>query len=382
MKLQYAILISCALSLQIASAANQSSKSKPSECISYYTTNFAEPIEFPGARVQYMTASWHAMASFADEHYRNVLNEVYIWTQPDVTFDSRSADRVLISEEATADDLNEIIARLNKEINREKGLILDNAERLEADPKHEIDPDGSYRKELRARAAAIPLYQPIPSLQAFGLRDENYLTFFVLHHGHIINTRRVLMGTPTETVKAFIAHFKPRAAGEIPVGQGACLPNFLVHAPALITQSFRLKDRPEILVEFEAANASGEEPSNAERVIRSALQSTYLKPFNRIKYFSSIKVDNRKGEGFFYRVLPDRGLRQVTTKDADLKDMGYVAHIPGNNKASSGQSFDLTFKINYYSQLAKKPMSESDFKKLAQSIAESFRMRPNAWVAR
>ena len=357
------------------------------ECLGYQT------IDLPGS-IEYATLPPNM--SPANGGGYGFGNGVSVWktyqlVETDGVFDASESSRSIhVSSLTSTSDLQAHRLRLNKEIQRQKDLLLDRAKWLDENPVYEIDPTGTDRTALRKRAAAIRFQQSYNNGNALGFVDDfGKFDFSTLTGDHVVSASRKLEGTPEQTIANFQKLYSSRTPFEIPGKPGVCLPyGFMTgeKKPAYVAASFRLTDRPDIVVYLSDRDASSEDSIDSEKFVNEAVQRGYFygakltEPLDgRVRPFHSITVDGRQGLGgmalITRSVLSGPPIHNETNKN---QDWGYLAYIPGDKNAPPGTSSNLIFKVERFGRFAKTPMTESEFRDLVKTIAQSIKRRPGA----
>ncbi|MDH6170663.1 hypothetical protein M2282_005838 [Variovorax boronicumulans] len=368
----------------------QPPKTIRTECLGYQT------IDLPG-NIEYATLPPNmSPANGGGYGFGNGVSawKTYQLVETDGVFDSSESSRsIYVSSLTSTSDLQAHLLKLNKEIQRQKDLLLDRAKWLDENPAYEIDPTGTDRTALRKRAAAIRFQQPYNNGNAFGFIDDfGKFDFSALTGDHVVSASRKLEGTPEQTIANFQKLHSSRAPFEIPGKPGVCLPyGFMTgeKKPAYVAASFRLTDRPDIVVYLSDRDASSEDSIDSERFVNEAVQRGYFygakltEPLDgRVRPLHSITVDGRKGLGgmalITRSVLSGPPIHNEANKN---QDWGYLAYIPGDKNAALGTSSKLIFKVERFGRFAKSPMTESEFRELVKNIAQSIKRRPGAWRA-
>ena len=168
------------------------------------------------------------------------------------------------------------------------------------------------------------------------------------------------------------ASFQLREPFVIPAVAGLCIPYGFVpddgKAPRDIAVTVRPVDHPEVLITLEEKTVIGDDPrvSNKGWVIYM-LHSTYSDDMAKMKQLDQHKqlVAGRAGEMIYARLYRDTG----------QEDYVYLANAFGSSKAPTDTP-TLMLRVERNSALTKNtPISEKDFKKLAERIAASIQRR-------
>jgi hypothetical protein len=296
--------------------------------------------------------------------------------------------RIRMTAAAGIDDLKALMNAKNREQQKAKDDLL-----RQAGLFTEKESMGSV---LMQQASELPFHTAIPDRPAFSIQSSKppgSLDIQVLIGGRIVSTTRKLVGTPQQTVDAFVSQYKPRDPFEVPSGPGVCIPYATMTGevrPASVGVSIRLLDRPDIVVYLRdsAVDPRGDGPDPKEVLSKEIRLDTHgardAIASNKLKPFHSVTLAGRRGVGAFIAIFRDPDILdgEERRKAKPVLDWGYVAYSPGDKSAPLGTSSALMFKVMRYSRYAKQPMSESEFRKLAQTIAASIQRRPGAWVPR
>lgn len=262
------------------------------------------------------------------------------------------------------------------------------------------DPTGIKQQRDIEEAARVPFYEPVPDRPAFSFpstKKPGQLDLQVLIGGRIVGATSKLEGTPQQTVDAFLRRYKPREPFEVPSGRGVCLPYAAVTGeaePATVGMAIRLLDHPDIVVYLHDApvgtDAETETGSPKETLAAEIARHTHgsrgvigATPSNKLKPFHRLTLAGQPAVGAYMTIYRDnldiRDWRERREAKPVL-DWGYVAYAPGDKKAPLGTSSTLMFKVLRYSRYAQRPMTEREFRKLAETIAASIQRRPGAWA--
>jgi hypothetical protein len=283
------------------------------------------------------------------------------------------------------------LLELNTKRQQQKDIVLAHADML---ARHsDMDPGGKLRQADLDEAAAFRFYQPYNGGNSFGfINGSGNFSFSTLVGDHVVSASRKLEGTPEQTIANFLKLYSSRATFEIPGKPGVCLPyGFMTgeKKPAYVAVSFRLVDRPDIVVYLSDKDASSEDSIDPEKFVNEAVQRGYFygakltEPLDGpVRPFHSITVDGRKGLGgmalITRSVLGEPPIHNEANKN---QDWGYLAYIPGDKNAPPGTSSNLIFKVERFGRFAKTSMTEGEFRELVKNIAQSIKRRPGAWRA-
>jgi hypothetical protein len=401
------ILIALTIFLCGNLALAASPKNWKTECTGYYTLQLPGDIEYALGDFKKLPSPLIPLgAQFADgisgwDVFIDVRTEL-------IPAEIKTNTFIQIYVTSNVTDLKDLWDRKNSTQQKIKDDFLDLAKRIEDDLAFakDIDPDGRERRAQRTSAAQVPFYQSIPDRSAFGLvgiennpntqlsgtvdNTATMLNFSVLINNHIISAKRKLIGTPQQTLDAFLSHYKARAPFEVPSGPGVCLPYALMTgevAQANTATSMRLKDRPEIVINLKDVKEDQGLKTFKDPAILLMRRLETAQAFYAAKTIEPLDgllrkthhttIDGRKGVASFVAIT-----RQSDTALADnAKDWGYMAVIPADKTAAPGQSSDLILRIERYGKLAKQPMKEKEFRELVKNITASIKRRPGAWAA-
>lgn len=255
-------------------------------------------------------------------------------------------------------------------------------------------------KMLLQQARDLPFFEPVPDRAAFWLpslafgstTERSGLTDLqILIGGRVVSVTRNSLGTPQQTVDAFLKQYKPREPFEVPTGPGACFPYATVTGeprPSVVGMSIRLKDRPDIVVYLRDSDVDTSHPESDPREVlakeirlripdaKDAIASNKMRPIH------GVTLADQEGVGAYVTIFrhADEGPADPQKKGKPAEDWGYVAYSPGDRSAPLGTSSELVLKVLRYGRYAKQPMTEREFHKLAETIAASIKRRPGAWV--
>ncbi|WP_307602663.1 hypothetical protein [Variovorax boronicumulans] len=307
-------------------------------------------------------------------------------------FDADESSRSIhTSSLNSAAGLQSQLLELNRKRQQQKDIVLAHADML---ARHgDMDPGGKLRQADLDEAAAFRFYQPYNGGNSFGfINGSGKFNFSTLAGDHVVSASRKLEGTPEQTIANFLRFYRARMPFAVPAEPGVCLPyGFMTgeKKPAHVAVSFRLVDRPDIVVYLSDRDASSEDSIDSEKFVNEAVQRGYFygakltEPLDgRVRPFHSITVDGRQGLGgmalITRSVLSGPPIHNETNKN---QDWGYLAYIPGDKNAPPGTSSNLIFKVERFGRFAKTPMTESEFRDLVKTIAQSIKRRPGAWRA-
>ena len=369
-------------------AAAQSLKAVRTECLGYQT------IDVPG-EIEYATLPPNmSPANGGGYGFSNGLGvwKTYQQVDSEGVFDADESSRSIHASSLTnAASLKSQLLKLNRERQQQKDVLLDHADML---ARHsDMDPGGELRQTDLDEAAAFRFYQSHNNGNSLGfVNGSGRFNFSTLVDDHVVSASRKLEGTPEQTIANFLKFYRARLPFEIPAEPGVCLPyGFMTgeKKPAYVAVSFRLANRPDIVVYLSDKDASSEDSIDPEKFVNEAVQRGYFygakftEPLDgRLRPLRSITVDGRKGLGgmalITRSVLSGPPVHNETNKN---QDWGYLAYIPGDKNAPPGTSSNLIFKVERFGRFAKTPMTESEFRDLVKSIAQSIKRRPGAWRA-
>jgi hypothetical protein len=349
------------------------------ECIGYHVMQVPGDIEYAVQRPP-LERDWNP--KFSDG--------LGVWrTAFDVDLGSRTADlvQVSISTEVTQRDLEALASARNKALQRTKDRLLelaDAAKKFGSNPTSEIE-----------AAKRVSFFKPFNSGMVSVWQGSEGLNIDALIEDRIIGVDLNLVGTPQQTLDAFLKRYHSREPFKIPQEAGVCLPYAFITGesqPASVGISMRLKDRPDIVIYLRDGKDLSvlEPPKSAKAYLSRAVQNffygaTLANPLDGdLKPFHSITIDGREGLGGFGIVTRQKGSGpEAFNNEANQdKDWAYLAYVPADKKAARGMSSDLVFKVERFGRFAKQPMSEKEFRVLVKTIAASIKRRPGAWVAR
>jgi hypothetical protein len=375
----------CAAALVLASSvdAKDLSANWRTDCVGYHTLKLPGNVEYPVQRPPF-SRGWEPQFS---DGLHTWGNNSYLDLGGRPPSDSTTVIRVTALTDA--DGLKAVLESKNAEQKKEKDDLLRKAALFTAEE--------GMGKVLLQRAADLPFYEPIPNRPASSIpsKEPGLLDLQVLIGGRIVSLTHKLEGTPQQTVDAFLRRYKPREPFEVPSGPGVCLPYATVTEearPAAVGMSIRLLDRPDIVVYLRDVPVDTRSEAGAPQDVldyeiarhthgsRGFIGAT---PSNKLKPFHRLTLAGQPAVGAFttiYRDNPDIRDSQERRKAKPILDWGYVAYAPGDKNAPLGTSSTLTFKVLRYGRYAQQPMTEKEFRKLAEAIAASIQRRPGAWV--
>ena len=173
--------------------------------------------------------------------------------------------------------------------------------------------------------------------------------------------------------RQYAASFQLREPFVIPATAGQCIPYGFVpddgKAPRDIAVTVRPVDHPEVLITLEEKSIIGPDPRLPNMgSLAFMLQYDYGPASPKMKQLDQHKqqIAGRAGEMVFVRLYRKTG----------QEDYVYLASVFGSSKAPTDTP-TITLRIERNSALTKNtPISEKDFKKLAERIAASIQRRP------
>jgi hypothetical protein len=391
-----AVLWACAWAL---AACAQSSPTRPessegwhTECVGYYA------MQLPGA-IEYAAIEPVRMLPFIGG-WSLTLNSVPPWGMllvPDpivLNGEGEEKQSLYVSRSTTLDALKSIMDKINAKQEREKQVLLDEAERwLRRN-------EASYAEEVRNRATALRFYKSVPGMQAIADDDGKRTTFYVyLNNTRIVEALRPSLGSPGKTIEAFLQQYSIREPFVVPTEPGVCLPYGSYHgeqSPASIGATFTLVSQPDIVINLTMSDArdGAQEP---KQVLIGLLggqlaAATEVLPLNgRLKPSHAVTIDGQEGLAHF--AIVRRKVSKPGDKDAldnphtkDHSDWVYVAYAPGMSGGKPGESFNIQVRIERFGRFAKEPpgkqMTEKQFREFAKRIVAGIHRRPGAWVAK
>ena len=172
--------------------------------------------------------------------------------------------------------------------------------------------------------------------------------------------------------RQYAASFQLREPFVIPAVAGLCIPYGFIpddgKAPQDIAVTVRPVDHPELLITFEDKSVVGDDAriSNRDRLI-DMLQYDYGHDSPKMKQLDQHKqlIAGRAGEVVFVRLYRKTG----------QEDYLFLANVFGSKKAPTDTP-TLSLRVERNSALTPNtPISEKDFKKLAERIAASIQRR-------
>lgn len=383
-----------------ASVTKQVDTEKPwrTECIGYHT------IQVPGM-VNYAAIAPEHMAPF-NPYWELPSSSAPAWGMeviPDPSvLDGTTWKKQLIylSQPTTPDSLKLIMEKINQKQERERQLILEDADQWQADSRG--DPKGEYAEHLREKASALRFYKPVLGMQAIADDDGKFTHFYAYLDNHrIIQALLPSQATPAQTIQGFLQHYSTREPFSIPDKPGSCLPYGFYQGGKQMAQNaiaFSVSEHPEIVINFRAGDAS-DGAINPRQIIINQLQSNLadaeevLPLDGRIKPSHSVTIDGQEGLGHFALVRRKAsdpasaydkkyGLDNPYTKDHS--DWVYVAAVPGLVGGKPGESFNVILKIERFGRFAPEPpdqqMTEKQFRAFAKKMVEGIHRRPGALI--
>jgi hypothetical protein len=363
------------------------------ECVGYYT------VGVPGDLLHATSDPQSLPLRGGDGNLGGTLGArqgLYLRSNAEDEVNTIGRDRALvISQPATMADLQARLAQLNAQLAGEKKLLLELADDIESDKSY------SGESSYRVAAAKIQFYQSASNGAAFYFLSipkypppgfiPHKLTLVALVGDRMVSAHRAIDGTPQQTIDNFLKNYKPRKTFEIPTEPGVCVPYGFVTGekePADIGMSWRLLERPDIVVYLRATDASSNSPEDPKEYLRAKggihafVNSVMVKTLDGPLFpFHKVEIDGHRGLGAYTLVL--RGAQdgyETNNPATKNEDWGYIAYVPGIAGAKPGESFNLMFKVERFGRFAKKPMSEKEFRTLVKRIEASIRRRPGAWV--
>ncbi|QSI33727.1 hypothetical protein GNX71_30840 [Variovorax sp. RKNM96] len=370
------------------SAIAQNVAVRRTECLGYQTITVPDEIEYATVPPNISPANGEG---YKFDNGAGVWNTYQLVDSEGVFDVDESSKSIHLSSLTSAADLQLQLLKLNKKRQQEKDTLLIHANML---ARHsEMDPGGKLRQADLDQAAAYRFYQPYNGGNAFGfINGSGKFNFSTLVGDHVVSASRKLEGTPEQTIASFLKLYRTRMPFEVPAEPGVCLPyGFMTgeKKPAYVAVSFRLKNRPDIVVYLSDRDASSEDSFDTEKFVNEAVQRGYFyggaftEPLDgSVHPFRSITVDGRKGLGGMVLVTRSvLGGSPIHNEANKNKDWGYLAYIPGDKSAPPGTSSNLIFKVERFGRFAKTPMTESEFRDLVKTIAQSIKRRPGAWRA-
>ena len=381
------LMLACALAHGPGNAQS-AAVVRRAECLGYQT------IEVPGD-IEYATLPPNiSPANGAGYRFDTGAGawKTYQLVDGEGVFDADESSRSIhASSLNSAAGIQSQLLELNRKRQQQKDILLDHADML---ARHsDMDPGGKLRQADLDDAAAFRFYQPYNGGNSLGfINGSGKFNFSTLVGDHVVSASRRLEGTPEQTIANFLKFYRARAPFEIPSEPGVCLPyGFMTgeKKPAYVAVSFRLKNRPDIVVYLSDRDASGADSIDPEKFVNEAVQRGYFygakftEPLDgRMRPLRSIDVDGRKGLGGMALITRDVLSEPPIHNEANKnQDWGYLAYIPGDKNAPPGTSSNLIFKVERFGRFAKTPMTESEFRDLVKSIAQSIKRRPGAWRA-
>lgn len=299
---------------------------------------------------------------------------------------------IYLSRPTTPDAFSWIMDKVNGNQEREKQILLDEAERwLRRD-------DAAYAEKVRNRAAALRFYKLVPGMQAIADDDGTLTHFYVyLDNQRIVQALLPSQASPAKTIEAFLQHYSTREPFAIPAKPGACLPYGFYQGEketAYISATFTVSEHPEIVINLALADSSegaGEPRKMLISQLRGHLaQSEEVLPLDgRIRPSHAVTIDGQEGLGHF--ALVRRKESKPGSKNAldnpytkDRTDWVFVAYVPGLSGGKPGKSFNVQVRIERFGRFAKEPvgkqMTEKQFREFAKRVVEGIHRRPGAWV--
>ncbi|MGJ7529987.1 T6SS immunity protein Tli4 family protein [Variovorax sp. GB1P17] len=358
------------------------------ECVGYQT------IEVPGD-IEYATLPPNISPANGGGYRFDTgagVWKTYQLVDSEGVFDADESSRSIHSSSLnSAAGLQSQLLKLNRKRQQQKDIVLDHADML---ARHsDMDPGGKLRQADLDDAAAFRFYQPYDGGNSFGfINGSGKFNFSTLVGNHVVSASRKLEGTPEQTIAKFLKFYRARMPFEIPSEPGVCLPyGFMTgeKKPAYVAVSFRLTNRPDIVVYLSDKDASGADSIDPEKFVNEAVQRGYFygakltEPLDgRMRPLRPVNVDGRKGLGGMALITRDVLSEPPVHNEANKnQDWGYLAYIPGDKNAPPGTSSNLIFKVERFGRFAKTSMTENEFRDLVKNIAQSIKRRPGAWRA-
>ena len=359
--------------------ADAASPAWRTECVGYYTIQIPGDIEY-AVQQPPLERGWLPKFSTGLGVFKTSFS---------VGLDGEGADLVdiEISSEATQQELDALASARNKTLRREKDDQLRMADRSDDSPK--------MQKRLRSEASQISFYEPLNGGTVFARHGEKAIGFDALIGTRIVSTGLDLIGTPQQTIDAFLKRYRSRAPFDVPTDPGVCFPYSFVTSekqPASVGISMRLRNRPDIVIYLHDGKdfTRLEPPKSAKAYLSKAVQGFFYgaklaNPLDGDSMpFRAITIDGREGMGGFAIVTRDNDLGPEAINNAANQDQdwAYLAYVPADKAAPAGMSSDLVFKVERFGRFAKEPMTEKEFRELVKTLAAGIRRRPGAWVPR
>jgi hypothetical protein len=358
------------------------------ECIGYYSVQLPPAIEYGSVEPRSMLTreiGW-GFSSGRLPAWGMLLNP-----DPGITDEDDREQSLYVSRQTTPEVLKALMDELNGDQEREKQVLLDEAQRwLRRN-------DVTYAAQVQTRAAALRFYKPIPGMSAIADDDGKMATFYVYLNSRIIKARRPSLGSNTKTVEAFLQQYSIREPFALRAEPGACLPYGFYRgekSPAHVGVTVTPIEQPDVVINVEIRDAAlGVKPPK-EAIIQQLrfdlLRVVDVKPLDgRMRPSHHVVIDGQEGLGHFALVRredkPDSSTAKANPYTKDHTDWVYVAYAPGQAGGKPGDSFSIQVRVERFGRFAKEPvgkqMTEKQFREFAKRIVEGIHRRPGAWVA-
>ncbi len=389
MTMRRTLILSCFTAVAAAAASPDgfARDGTRTECVGDFTIQLTGDID-------YALVPAPALASIDSTGMPQVRFPDGLWAQGSrIDIDAPGFGLIKLFESGTASsgDLAAVGEALNTALTQRKQSFLDDAQWLDAHPDaaKDIDPERRERASLRSKADKVGQFlrakgDPVTLIGP----AESTPEVLSLIDGHLFAAKASTDASPARLGAALGNLVKPRGTFEVPVAPGLCVPHAVVgdgREPAEVAVNFELKDHPGIFVLLEQSDATDSQLS-AKDFIVSAIQpgrnfvgSVETKPLDRIRPTHAFRVDGREGLGAFAQVRREGALANNADRDLDWAFIGYV---PGQAGLQSGQSYNITLKVERFGRFARQPMTESEFRTLVRDLSESIRHRDNAALPR